>query len=745
MSLFRIGIVATLVLNCFFLPVNLFAQDKEKTDTISDAFKSLLGILPEVKEEGEAPEEEIHEMSLEDLLDIQVVSASRKSQKISEAPAIIDVISEKDIRERGFMSVGEALQSIPGFFVTTDHVTHNASVRGINGGRGASSRILKVMIDGQPVSFRSTSQNFLGPELIPMVMVKQIEVIRGPASALYGANAFLGVVNIITKSAEDLNSSSVISYGDGSLSNGRFEFAVGQSTEKTGFTLSFLSEKIDRSGLRLPVSSETLRDELNNDYPGIKPFDYTTENDFSRPLSMYGSFNVKPSFGKFTTYGYYQELDNNGRFYEKNPILNNTRINIRNLFIKQNFNGVYLDSVLSANLSVAYSSGKIMDNNIIDDHPSPTDGFNIKTDAGYKALDLIGDLSFNISDRLNFMIGADNSKDNHDLLSYYKINKTTNDTNDPVITVGENKFTNFGLFTQGIWYFSPKGTFTGGFRYDKHNIYGNKLNYRLATVYAFSDKLYTKLLYGTSFRAPTPSQLFSPNPPYNSDDGIIGNASLSPEIAKTVEASIGITPIKNVTFQLNGFRNLIDSIIVIEQKGGISKPINLTNIASYGIELSTSFKIKSVSGIINVSKQNSLTLDQDENEEKVKLFPDLLFNGSLNYTLDKLNISIQAYYIDDYIASQNNIENNLVLGKSTPYNINKYFLFDFTITSRNLYLLGKDDQRVSKRGSDSSKKPTVISISVKNLLNKKYSYPGFYKYDIPAIGRTVWFSLAQII
>ena len=74
----------------------------------------------------------------------------------------------------------------------------------MTGGLGAESGVIKVMIDGRSVAYRTTSGNWLGVELIPLESVAQIEIVRGPASALYGADAFLGVVNIITVKPEDL-------------------------------------------------------------------------------------------------------------------------------------------------------------------------------------------------------------------------------------------------------------------------------------------------------------------------------------------------------------------------------------------------------------------------------------------------------------------------------------------------------------------------------------------------------------
>jgi iron complex outermembrane receptor protein len=94
---------------------------------------------------------------------------------------------------------------MPGFYDVYDLVRHNFGIRGINGGMGASGNVIKLMIDGQPVDFRPTTGNYFGEELIPLQAVERVEIIRGPASALYGANAFLGVINVITRSGKTVS------------------------------------------------------------------------------------------------------------------------------------------------------------------------------------------------------------------------------------------------------------------------------------------------------------------------------------------------------------------------------------------------------------------------------------------------------------------------------------------------------------------------------------------------------------
>src|SRR6185312_10744457 len=71
--------------------------------------------------------------------------------------------------------------------------------RGVSGGLRAGTRLVKIMINGTPVNFRPDLRAFIGPEYIPILAVERIEVVKGPLSALYGANAFLATVNVITR------------------------------------------------------------------------------------------------------------------------------------------------------------------------------------------------------------------------------------------------------------------------------------------------------------------------------------------------------------------------------------------------------------------------------------------------------------------------------------------------------------------------------------------------------------------
>ena len=137
------------------------------------------------------------------LLNVQVSTATKTSESMDDAPAVITVVTREEIHRWGYRNVAEVLNRCVGFYSIDDHIQPNVAVRGVTGGLAAESGVIKVMIDGRSVAYRTTSGNWLGAELIPLESIRQIEIIRGPASALYGADAFLGVVNIITQSPDE--------------------------------------------------------------------------------------------------------------------------------------------------------------------------------------------------------------------------------------------------------------------------------------------------------------------------------------------------------------------------------------------------------------------------------------------------------------------------------------------------------------------------------------------------------------
>ena len=146
-----------------------------------------------------AQEAALDELSLEDLLEVKVLTIARKAQRLAEMPAAVTVITADDIRRSGARSIPEALRQVPGVEVAQIGAGRYAvSIRGFN---GRFANALLVQLDGRSIYSPLFSGVFWESLNLMMEDIERIEVIRGPGAALWGANAVNGVINIVSRRA----------------------------------------------------------------------------------------------------------------------------------------------------------------------------------------------------------------------------------------------------------------------------------------------------------------------------------------------------------------------------------------------------------------------------------------------------------------------------------------------------------------------------------------------------------------
>jgi iron complex outermembrane recepter protein len=149
----------------------------------------------------DAKEFDLENLTLEQLMDIEIISVSKKEQKISEAPAAIYVITQEDIRRSGATSIAEALRMAPG--VNVARISAHKWAISIRGFQDQLAGKLLVMMDGRSVYTHTFSGSYWDVQDYLLEDIDRIEIIRGPGATMWGANAVNGVINIITKSAKD--------------------------------------------------------------------------------------------------------------------------------------------------------------------------------------------------------------------------------------------------------------------------------------------------------------------------------------------------------------------------------------------------------------------------------------------------------------------------------------------------------------------------------------------------------------
>jgi iron complex outermembrane recepter protein len=228
------------------VPVLLFALLSPAAQAASDNAQAASGFRPE----------ELKRLSVEDLLNLEVTTLSRKEERLSRAPAAVYVITGEEIRRSGATSIPEALRLAPGVEVARINAhTWAISIRGFNSN---TANKLLVLIDGRSVYTPLYSGVFWDAQDVLLEDVDRIEVIAGPGGTLWGANAVNGVINIITKSAADTRGG-VAEAGGGNRERAFGGFRYGGRVGGNGFARAYL-KGFDRAASRFPDGSAAYDD-----------------------------------------------------------------------------------------------------------------------------------------------------------------------------------------------------------------------------------------------------------------------------------------------------------------------------------------------------------------------------------------------------------------------------------------------------------------------------------------------------
>lgn len=193
-----------------------------------------------------------------------VTVASSYAQTVREAPSIVTVISDRDIRERGYLTLADALRSIPGIYLSTS--PEGLTLAWFRGVVSADNNKILLLMDGVPW-YDGIYTNAWVDEYVALENVRQIEVIKGPGSAIYGTNAFAGVINVVTYKADDLEGGFLrASAGSAARFGGALVAADHVFTDrKTPVSVSAMARFLDMDGDGLDVTPKGERNVTGTD------------------------------------------------------------------------------------------------------------------------------------------------------------------------------------------------------------------------------------------------------------------------------------------------------------------------------------------------------------------------------------------------------------------------------------------------------------------------------------------------
>jgi outer membrane receptor for ferrienterochelin and colicins len=489
------------------------------------------------------------DLDLVKLLNVQVSTATKTNESIDDAPAVITVVTRDDIHRWGYRNVAEVLNRCVGFYSVDDHIQPNVGVRGMTGGLAAESGVFKVMIDGRSVVYRTTSGNWLGAELIPLESIQQIEIIRGPASALYGADAFLGVVNIVTQTPDEARpvQARLLAGSTGTNPSGQFDVVANGQHGKFDFLLGVIGEYGSRSGLVMPVESPA------PDIPSYVGDRRVANNLDRRSLGMQARLGYRDrKVGQVVASAYASGFSRGGDFAPWAQLTNGVDANgnQQGTVISEGQLRVNVDGLLHANrkldlaLNATYFQGGIL----------PADRIEVgsalyyaRRKMSYRGVDTVLEARFMASSRFNLITGVETVFDHEALLAPERIIRATgNAVPDSEANDKRVNLMNVGIFvSSNLTLVERYLKLTGGIRYDNHSTYGSQITGRAGITSRLTNALGMKLLYGSAFKAPSPYLLYA-NPLGPGD--VRGNASLKPQKIHTLEYQVSLKPNQFIGF-----------------------------------------------------------------------------------------------------------------------------------------------------------------------------------------------------
>lgn len=441
---------------------------------------------------------------LEDMLflDLSVVTASQKTQSINEAAADIIVITDKDIKTRGYRDLKDIFNDLPGVDVSYDvqgEVRTLAVVHGIS-----ENNKIMVLLNGLKLNSPS-GERFIFGNNIPLDNVKQVEFLYGPSSSIYGADAYAAVINILTKSADEINGTQV-SAGYGSNATYFGSLVYGKRVNED-VSISIMSRNYGSDGQPYDKHFESIEKAVAK---------YPSGEDFKLPVSDKNFFTElkMKDYTMGINYSSLKETD------APSTIPDEYMYTGDHIWAQQTMN-IYLNYVYKKD------EYEILFKNSVYQYKLDTDtNFRIA-----QTVDALGNIltvkpeykyaetnSRKAEIQLNYDFSETNSLifgvSSEDVQGFPKTQNLKNgrfDTSNLVDDVqafslginGVRSFENYGQFAQFTTKSVRNFIFTLGERFDYNTLYGDTLNPRLSAIWNPKENTRLKFIYGTSYIQPS--------------------------------------------------------------------------------------------------------------------------------------------------------------------------------------------------------------------------------------------------
>ncbi len=607
-------------------------------------------------------EKSLFDLSFEELMALKISGSTRRDETLSSVPSAATVFTGREIRRMGISNAVELINFVPGYQsyrVGETASTYTYSCRGRR--LGTSGREVLILLDGQRLNSDWSGGPLQYQTLLSTENIQKIEFIRGPGSALYGSNAFLGVINIVT---------------DRELRE--VGFAVGSYEAQQGHVNWYW----EKDGFKLNLFARYFRDhgEKYSDVYDTINGGRTASSDPRRGEDLYVSVSSK---GLRLNAGHVRGRRNN--FYILDFFSNQYNWSSKERsFVNLSHAWDWTERIHS-NLRISYIYSKALSGTQLSpgapfedvSFPPSTAPLLAKTDTKELEPALYFHTRVKLKHGHDLQFGGEYRRPRMDetSLSYnYDFRDILNSDLPIQYYGGLRKILDFGknsarriwaLYTQHQ--FSPWQplTITSGIRYDHYSDFGHSTSLRLGAVYRAFEQTTFKLLYGEAFRAPTRNETdFRNNPVYE------GNPDLDPEKSKTWEL-IWMHQFARGNLCLTWFHTRItDSIFqgVLDGNNNQIARVNGGDERSEGIELELYAEL--TEELTLRSSFTHLFHKPDSGFREAKNLASVI----LNYQRGKWNVNLSGYYhgkrrmvVDD--AGRKRLEDYVVVNCKVQYEV----------------------------------------------------------------------------
>lgn len=521
--------------------------------------------------------------SLEQLLATEVTTvtgASKYQQELTNAPASVSIITADDIRKQGYRTLADALNSLRGFYLTNHRSYQYVGVRGFSPLGDYSNRIL-VLVDGHRMNDAVFEQAPLGSDFpVDLDLIDRVEVIRGPGSSLYGTNAFMAVINIITRTAITLKGTELATSG-GSFNAWTGRASIGGKRDN-GLSLLISGSYRDSAGKqRLQFPEYSPNNGIAQGIDGENSWDLLFKADWSN-LSLMVLHQTRDK--QIPTAPYYTIFND--------PLQDvSDRRTVAGLFYRRTF------SVLDLTARMTYNRYEYDGTYPLDNSGTYTRNHDA-TVAQWLGFDLYG--SKNLGSHLITM-----GTEQRWLFDQLQRNFDSFPVTRDVLNDSHRSYVQ-GYYMQDEFHILQNLILNTGLRYDHYNTFGGTWNPRAALIWKPFGSTVLRASYAEAFRAPNAYELY-----YNDTTSVKGNSSLRPEKIRTVELSFDQYIGNNLRTGITGFYSRINDLLeqVTDPGDGLLQFRNQSKVETKGIELQAEGKWENgFSGRVSYSYQEAKNL-----------------------------------------------------------------------------------------------------------------------------------------